>query len=189
MKKIWRFIMNESSERMIRIIYRIELKPWVKFLIDIYINYITRREKWWWLYFILSSFLFFFVCVCGGITLCNNLFVIACVWMNSVWDEGETKDSSTHICRNILSESILIHTVHIKVLPIILCCWCCLSLSMLQTILLVMNFLKKILLYIFFFYFHSTFANFLGRHDILHLFGGGGSVFLVWVYGSKLCWV
>lgn len=137
-----------------------------------------------------SFFIFvFFVCVCGGITLCNNLFVIACVWMNSVWDEGETKDSSTHICRNILSESILIHTVHIKVLPIILCCWCCLSLSMLQTILLVMNFLKKILLYIFFFYFHSTFANFLGRHDILHLFGGGGSVFLVWVYGSKLCWV
>lgn len=32
-----------------------------------------------------SFFIFvFFVCVCGGITLCNNLFVIACVRMNSV---------------------------------------------------------------------------------------------------------
>lgn len=155
----------------------------------IYQLYNKKREMMVTLFHSFFIFVFLCVCVCGGITLCNNLFVIACVRMNSVWDEGETKDSSTHICRNILSESILIHTVHIKVLPIIPCCWCCLSLSMLQTILLVMNFLKKILLYIFFFYFHSTFANFLGRHDILHLWGRGGLVFLVWVYGSKLCWV
>lgn len=137
-----------------------------------------------------SFFIFvFFVCVCGGITLCNNLFVIACVWMNSVWDEGETKDSSTHICRNILSESILIHTVHIKVLPIILCCWCCLSLSMLQTILLVMNFLKKFLLN-FFLLFSLHICKFSGKTwYFAFIWGGGGSVFLVWVYGSKLCWV
>lgn len=37
--------MNESSERMIRIIYRIELKPWVKFLIDILYIYIQLYNK------------------------------------------------------------------------------------------------------------------------------------------------
>lgn len=136
--------MNESSERMIRIIYRIELKPWVKFLIDIlyiYIfNYITRREKWWWLYFILSSELIVYFFVCGGNTLCNNLFVTVCEWFLCEMREKRIRRIPVHICLNILSESILIHTVHIKVLPIIPCCWCCLSLSMLQTILLNMIF-------------------------------------------------
>lgn len=107
--------------------------------------------------------------------------------MISVWDEGETnsKDSSTHICLNILSESILIHTVHIKVLPIIPCCWCCLSLSMLQTILLVMILFKDFFIFsphLQIFWEDIIFCNYFGGWG-----GGGDSLFLVWVYGSKLC--
>lgn len=59
--------MNESSERMIRIIYRIELKPWVKFLIDILYIYIQlynkKREMMVTLFhsFFIIDCLFFFV--------------------------------------------------------------------------------------------------------------------------------
>lgn len=62
--------MNESSERMIRIIYRIELKPWVKFLIDtlyIYIQLYNKKREMM-------------------VTLFHSFFIINCLFF-CVWGE------------------------------------------------------------------------------------------------------
>lgn len=46
----------------------------------IYIQlYNKKREMMVTLFHSFFIFVFLCVCVCGGITLCNNLFVIACV--------------------------------------------------------------------------------------------------------------